>query len=163
MTPPAKIQPAKIPPDADPLSLAFAAARQAAAEGEVPVGAAVVRGGRVLAVAHNRPRALKDPTAHAEILAIRAACAAIGDERLVDCDLYVTLEPCPMCAGAISFARIRRSTSRSPTRRAAASSTGRACSTSRPATMRLRSTAVSARRRRRPAAGFLRHAKGLRA
>ncbi|HEV7439295.1 MAG TPA: nucleoside deaminase [Methylobacterium sp.] len=92
----------------DPLSLAFAAARRAAAEGEVPVGAAVVRGGAVLAVAHNRPRALHDPTAHAEILAIRAACAAIGDERLIDCDLYVTLEPCPMCAGAISFARIRR-------------------------------------------------------
>jgi tRNA(adenine34) deaminase len=100
--------PTPIPTDADPLSLAFAAARQAAAEGEVPVGAAVVRGGRVLAVAHNRPRALNDPTAHAEILAIRAACAAIGDERLVDCDLYVTLEPCPMCAGAIAFARIRR-------------------------------------------------------
>ncbi|GJE42817.1 nucleoside deaminase [Methylobacterium soli] len=100
--------PTPIPTDADPLSLAFAAARRAAAEGEVPVGAAVVRGGRVLAVAHNRPRALNDPTAHAEILAIRAACAAIGDERLVDCDLYVTLEPCPMCAGAIAFARIRR-------------------------------------------------------
>ena len=62
----------------------------------------------VLAVAHNRPRALHDPTAHAEILAIRAACASIGDERLSGCDLYVTLEPCPMCAGAISFARIRR-------------------------------------------------------
>ena len=87
---------------------AFAAARQAAAAGEVPVGAVVVRDGTVLAVAHNRPRALRDPTAHAEILAIRAACAAIGDERLTGCDLYVTLEPCPMCAGAISFARIRR-------------------------------------------------------
>ncbi|KAB1073248.1 nucleoside deaminase [Methylobacterium planeticum] len=100
--------PTAIPPDPDPLSLAFAAARRAAAEGEVPVGAAVTRGGSVLAVAHNRPRALNDPTAHAEILAIRAACAAIGDARLIDCDLYVTLEPCPMCAGAISFARIRR-------------------------------------------------------
>ncbi|TXN61383.1 nucleoside deaminase, partial [Methylobacterium sp. WL18] len=76
--------------------------------GEVPVGAVVVRDGVVLAVAHNRPRALHDPTAHAEILAIRAACASIGDERLSGCDLYVTLEPCPMCAGAISFARIRR-------------------------------------------------------
>ena len=74
----------------------------------MPVGAAVVRGGAVLAVAHNRPRALHDPTAHAEILAIRAACAVIGDEHLIDCDLYVTLEPCPMCAGAISFARLRR-------------------------------------------------------
>jgi tRNA(adenine34) deaminase len=91
-----------------PLDHAFAAARAAAAAGEVPVGAAVVRDGSVLAVAHNRPRALRDPTAHAEILAIRAACAAIGDERLTGCDLYVTLEPCPMCAGAISFARIRR-------------------------------------------------------
>ena len=91
-----------------PLDLAFAAARQAAAEGEVPVGAAVVREGQVLAVAFNRPRALRDPSAHAEILAIRAACAALDDERLTGCDLYVTLEPCPMCAGAISAARIRR-------------------------------------------------------
>ena len=95
-------------PPPDSLSLAFAAARRAAAEGEVPVGAALVREGVVLAVAHNRPRALSDPTAHAEILAIRAACARLGDERLTGCDLYVTLEPCPMCAGAISFARIRR-------------------------------------------------------
>ncbi|MDR7035744.1 nucleoside deaminase [Methylobacterium segetis] len=92
----------------DPLSLALDAARRAAGEGEVPVGAVVVRDGAVLAVAHNRPRALRDPTAHAEILAIRAACARLGDERLSGCDLYVTLEPCPMCAGAISFARIRR-------------------------------------------------------
>jgi tRNA(adenine34) deaminase len=90
------------------LDHAFAAARAAAAAGEVPVGAAIVRDGVVLAVARNRPRELHDPTAHAEILAIRAACAAIGDERLIGCDLYVTLEPCPMCAGAISFARIRR-------------------------------------------------------
>jgi tRNA(adenine34) deaminase len=87
---------------------AFAAARTAAALGEVPVGAVVVRDGIVLAVAHNQPRLLRDPTAHAEILAIRAACTVLGDERLVGCDLYVTLEPCPMCAGAISFARIRR-------------------------------------------------------
>ncbi|KQT78285.1 nucleoside deaminase [Methylobacterium sp. Leaf466] len=92
----------------DPFDLAFAAARAAADAGEVPVGAVVLRGGMVLAVAGNRPRALADPTAHAEILAIRAACAAVGDERLVGCDLYVTLEPCPMCAGAISLARIRR-------------------------------------------------------
>lgn len=91
-----------------PFDLAFAAARRAAAAGEVPVGAVVVRGEQVLAVAHNRPRALRDPTAHAEILAIRAACAALDDERLPGCDLYVTLEPCPMCAGAIGFARIRR-------------------------------------------------------
>lgn len=74
----------------------------------MPVGAVLVRDGAVIATAGNRPRALHDPTAHAEILAIRAACAALGDERLSGCDLYVTLEPCPMCAGAISFARIRR-------------------------------------------------------
>ncbi len=92
----------------DPLSLAFDAARRAAREGEVPVGAVVVRDGAILGIGHNRPRALRDPTAHAEILAIREACARIGDERLIGCDLYVTLEPCPMCAGAISFARIRR-------------------------------------------------------
>ena len=96
------------PAATDPLSLAFAAARRAAGEGEVPVGAAVVRDGVVVAVAHNRPRALRDPTAHAEILAIRAACQALDDERLSGCDLYVTLEPCAMCAAAISFARIRR-------------------------------------------------------
>ena len=93
---------------AGPLDRAFAAARRAAERGEVPVGAVVVRGGIVLAVEGNRPRERRDPTAHAEILAIRAACAAIGDERLTGCDLYVTLEPCPMCAGAISLARIRR-------------------------------------------------------
>jgi tRNA(adenine34) deaminase len=92
----------------DPLGLAFDAAREAAARGEVPVGAVVVRDGVVLSVAGNRPRADRDPTAHAEILAIRAACAALDDERLTGCDLYVTLEPCAMCAGAISFARIRR-------------------------------------------------------
>ena len=91
-----------------PFDRAFAAARLAADEGEVPVGAAVVKDGRIVAVAHNRPKALRDPTAHAEILAIRAACLALDDERLAGCDLYVTLEPCPMCAGAISFARIRR-------------------------------------------------------
>lgn len=94
--------------DADPFSEAFAAARRAGAAGEVPVGAVVVRDGRIVATAHNRPRALRDPTAHAEILAIRMACQSLGDERLTGCDLYVTLEPCPMCAGAISFARIRR-------------------------------------------------------
>ncbi len=85
---------------------------EAAAAGtrnEVPVGAVVVGAdGRILASAGNRTRELKDPTAHAELLAIRAACAALGAERLTDCDLYVTLEPCAMCAAAISFARIRR-------------------------------------------------------
>ena len=93
---------------ADPMGAAFAEARAAAARGEVPVGAAIVRDGRVLASAGNRPRERRDPTAHAEILAIRAACESIGDERLAGCDLYVTLEPCTMCAAAISFARIRR-------------------------------------------------------
>jgi tRNA(Arg) A34 adenosine deaminase TadA len=78
------------------------------ARGEVPVGAVVVREGEVIAAAGNRTLADRDPTAHAEVLAIRAACAALGSERLVGCDLYVTLEPCAMCAGAISFARLRR-------------------------------------------------------
>lgn len=87
---------------------ALDAARAAAERGEVPVGAVVVRDGAVIATAGNRTLADRDPTAHAEILAIRAAAAALGSERLVGCDLYVTLEPCPMCAGAISFARIRR-------------------------------------------------------
>ena len=85
-------------------------ARQAAGRGEVPVGAVIVEGtsGRVLAMAGNETRALNDPTAHAEVLAIRRACAALQSERLEGCDLYVTLEPCAMCAGAISFARLRR-------------------------------------------------------
>lgn len=88
---------------------ALAEAEAAAARGEVPVGA-VIAGpdGVLLAAAGNRTRELSDPTAHAELLAIRAACAALGMERLTGCDLYVTLEPCPMCAAAISFARIRR-------------------------------------------------------
>lgn len=88
---------------------ALAEARAAAQRGEVPVGAVVVApDGTRLAAAGNRTRELSDPTAHAEILAIRAAGAKLGSERLVDCDLYVTLEPCPMCAAAISFARVRR-------------------------------------------------------
>lgn len=88
---------------------ALDAARAAAARGEVPVGAVIVGPeGQVLAEAGNRTRELNDPTAHAEVLAIRAAAAVLGQERLANCDLYVTLEPCPMCAGAISFARIRR-------------------------------------------------------
>lgn len=91
------------------MALALSEAEAAAARGEVPVGAVIVSAeGRVLASAGNRTRERNDPTAHAEMLAIRAACAAIGDERLVSCSLYVTLEPCPMCATAISFARIRR-------------------------------------------------------
>ena len=94
--------------EAAPMALALAEARAAAERGEVPVGAVIVRGGEVLASAGNRTLELKDPTAHAETLAIRLACEAIQSERLIDCDLYVTLEPCPMCAAAISFARIRR-------------------------------------------------------
>ena len=87
---------------------ALAEARGAEAADEVPVGAVVARDGAVIARAGNRTLRDRDPTAHAEILAIRQAAEAIGTERLVDCDLYVTLEPCTMCAGAISFARIRR-------------------------------------------------------
>jgi tRNA(adenine34) deaminase len=92
----------------DPMAEAIAAARRAGSLGEVPVGAVIVRDGQVLASAHNQPRAAHDPTAHAEMIAIRAAAASLGDERLAGCDLYVTLEPCTMCAAAISFARIRR-------------------------------------------------------
>jgi tRNA(adenine34) deaminase len=92
-----------------PMQLALAAARRAAAVGEVPVGAVVVdAAGQVLASAHNRVEADHDPTAHAEILALREAGRRRGSPRLADCDLYVTLEPCPMCAQAIAFARIRR-------------------------------------------------------
>lgn len=81
----------------------------AAARGEVPVGAVLIGpDGRVLSEAGNRTRECSDPTAHAEMVVIRAACAALGSERLAGCDLYVTLEPCPMCAAAISLARIRR-------------------------------------------------------
>ena len=83
-------------------------ARAAAGRGEVPVGAVIVLGGRVLAREGNRVRELCDPTAHAEVLAIRAACRVMGSERLVGADLYVTLEPCVICAGAISAARIER-------------------------------------------------------
>lgn len=99
--------PAKLP---SPMRLAFAEARAAAERGEVPVGAVVVDSvtGRVLGRAGNRTEELCDPTAHAEVLAIRAACAERGEPRLPDCDLYVTLEPCALCAAAISFARLRR-------------------------------------------------------
>jgi tRNA(adenine34) deaminase len=90
------------------MDMALAEARLAATEGEVPVGCVVVRDGAVIARARNRTIADHDPTAHAEMLAIRAAATALGSERLTDCDLYVTLEPCAMCAGALSFARIRR-------------------------------------------------------
>ena len=92
------------------MELALAEAEKGAAAGEVPVGAVLVHGptGEVLAAAHNLVETGGDPTAHAELLAIRAAAAKAGAKWLVDCDLYVTLEPCPMCAQAISFARLRR-------------------------------------------------------
>ena len=92
----------------DAFDLAFAEARKAAARGEVPVGAVIMHNGVVLGAGGNQTLADHDPTAHAEMVAIRAACKAIGSERLMQCDLYVTLEPCAMCAAAISFARIRR-------------------------------------------------------
>jgi tRNA(adenine34) deaminase len=92
----------------DAMTAAFEEARAAGARGEAPIGAAIVRDGAILAKAGNRTIEDRDPTAHAEILAIRAAAARLGSERLGDCDLYVTLEPCAMCAGAISHARLRR-------------------------------------------------------
>ena len=95
----------QVPP---PMRAALNAAAAAAARGEVPVGAAIVRAGTIIATSANAPRTHHDPTAHAERLAIRAAAAAIGDDRLSDCDLWVTLEPCAMCAGAIAHARIGR-------------------------------------------------------
>ncbi|WP_180884182.1 nucleoside deaminase [Ruegeria sp. THAF57] len=90
------------------MNIALQEARAAADRGEVPVGAVIVAGDRVVAAAGNRTREMNDPTAHAEILALRAACAAVGSERLPDHDLYVTLEPCAMCAAALAAARIRR-------------------------------------------------------
>src|SRR3984893_13694276 len=96
------------------MDVALAQARAAAAAGEVPVGCVIVRNGEVIAQAGNRPLADRDPTAHCEIVAIRAAALALGCERLADCDLHVTLETCAMCAGAISFARIRRLYSAAP-------------------------------------------------
>jgi tRNA(adenine34) deaminase len=90
------------------MDMALAQARVAGERGEVPIGCVIVREGAVVASAGNRTLADHDPTAHAEIVAIRAAGVVLGSERLADCDLYVTLEPCAMCAGAIAFARIRR-------------------------------------------------------
>src|SRR4051812_42964655 len=92
----------------EPMRAALDAAARAARAGEVPVGAVVVRNGEVVATAANAPRTLRDPTAHAEMLAIREAARLLGRDRLKDCDLWVTLEPCAMCAGAIAHARIAR-------------------------------------------------------
>ena len=91
-----------------PMDLALRLAEEAAAAGEAPIGAVIVENGRVLAAERNRMQALADPTAHAEMLAIRTALAARGTGRLDGCDLYVTLEPCAMCAGAIAHTRLRR-------------------------------------------------------
>jgi tRNA(adenine34) deaminase len=108
-------QTAQIPVEIDPLSVteaymrqALAAAERAAASGEVPVGAIVVVRDVVVAVAHNERETLNDPTAHAEIVALRRASAALGGWRLTEAELYVTMEPCPMCAGAMVNARLRR-------------------------------------------------------
>ncbi|MEI8150737.1 MAG: nucleoside deaminase, partial [Hyphomicrobiales bacterium] len=90
------------------MEMALDQAQKAQSAGEVPIGCVIVRDGLVIAAAGNRTLADRDPTAHAEMIAIRAAAQALGSERLTDCDLHVTLEPCAMCAAAISFARIRR-------------------------------------------------------
>ncbi len=94
--------------DADFMKIALEEARNAAKRDEVPIGAVIVRGGEIIARNGNRTRELHDPTAHAEILVIREACKEAGAQRIPDCDLYVTLEPCAQCAASISFARIRR-------------------------------------------------------
>ena len=93
-------------PIPEPMARALDLAKQAAGDGEVPVGAVITRNGEVIADGRNEPRLFKDPTAHAEMMAIRAACARLGNERLTDCEMWVTLEPCAMCAGAIVHARI---------------------------------------------------------
>lgn len=96
------------PPKMSFMDIALEEAEKAALRGEVPVGAVLVRDGTILARDGNRTLEFKDPTAHAEILVVRQACQALESQRLPDCDLYVTLEPCAMCAAALSFARIRR-------------------------------------------------------
>lgn len=95
-------------PPSSPMQRALELARAAEEAGEVPIGAVVVRGGRIIGEGNNRTRRDNDPTAHAEIVAMREAARALGNDRLTDCDLWVTLEPCPMCAGAIAHARIAR-------------------------------------------------------
>ena len=95
-------------PTPEPMARALTLAREAAAAGEVPVGAVIIHRGQVIGEGRNAPRRDHDPTAHAEIVAIRAAAQALGNERLTDCELWVTLEPCAMCAGAIAHARIAK-------------------------------------------------------
>src|SRR6266404_1013643 len=131
------------------MDLALKEAEAAARRGEVPVGAVLVdsRSGEVLARTGNRVEELGDPTAHAEMLAIRAGAQALGLKRLTDADLYVTLEPCAMCAAAISFARLRRLYSVRPIRRAAPWKTARGFSGRRPAIIARRSMVASARGR----------------
>ena len=141
------------PLSADPLIAAFDAARLAAGAGEVPVGASW-RGRENLAVAGNRVLRDRDPTAHAEILAIRAACAELGSERLTDCDLYVTLEPCAMCAGAISFARIRRLYFSASDQKGGGVEHGPRFFRSPPATMRRMSTGACAKAKPRDCCGI---------
>ena len=97
-----------VAPFTDPMRIALEEARAAAAAGEVPVGAVVMRGGELISRSSNRMRSECDPTGHAEMVALRSAAAALGTSRLDECDLWVTLEPCAMCAGAIALARIRR-------------------------------------------------------
>jgi tRNA(adenine34) deaminase len=103
-----KVADISLPKVATPMEIALEEAKSAALRGEVPIGAVIVREGKIIARAGNRTREFNDVTAHAEVLVIRQAGEALKSERLLDCDLYVTLEPCAMCAAAISFARIRR-------------------------------------------------------
>ena len=131
------------------MDLALLAAETAGKSGEVPVGCVVVRDHEVIATGANRTLTDHDPTAHAEIVALRAAAAKIGSERLVDCDLYVTLEPCAMCAGAISFARVRRLYYGAADPRAARWTRAYGSLPRRPATTRRTSIPASARARRR--------------
>lgn len=98
----------------EPMKRALALAGEAAEAGEVPIGAVIVKDGRIVGEGRNAPRADHDPTAHAEIVAIRAAAAALADERLTGCEMFVTLEPCAMCAGAIVHARLSRLTYAAP-------------------------------------------------
>ncbi len=139
-----------------PMDLALAEAAAAAARGEVPVGAVVTdAAGQVLAAAGNEVEARHDASAHAEMLALRAAAARIGSPRLVGCTLTVTLEPCPMCAQAASFFRVKRWCSAPTTPRAAAWTTARASSPPRRATTRRRWWAGARDRLRRPVARLL--------